>query len=79
MPTVPHHTKRRPRRTVFMLAAAALTMLPIACGMKLTLRLQLAPGASKKLLVQSAGVPEPAPCWKEPEPMLKPGGTETSG
>ena len=30
MPTGPHRTKRRPWRTVSMLAAAALTMLPIA-------------------------------------------------
>src|ERR1035437_10925501 len=30
MPTVPHHDRRRPRRTVAVLRASALTMLPIA-------------------------------------------------
>ena len=57
---------------------AALEMLPPVCGMKLTLRLQLAPGWSEKLLVQSAGVPEPATCSKEFEPMLRPGATASS-
>ena len=40
--------------------AALLASGPAVCGLKLMLRLQLAPGASAKLLVQSAGVPEPA-------------------
>ena len=54
---------------------AALAMLRTVCGMKPILRLQLAPGTSEKLLVQSAGVPEPGTCWKEFAPMLKPGAT----
>src|SRR5208282_2711129 len=57
---------------------AALTMLPVVCGMKLTLRLQLAPDWSEKLLVQSAGVPEPGTCTKDVAPMLRPGATASS-
>src|SRR5579863_6960001 len=53
---------------------AALTMLPAVSGVKLMLRLQLAPGPSEKLLVQSAGLPEPVTCTKF-APMLSPGGT----
>src|SRR5436190_5319092 len=37
---------------------------PPDVGVKLRLRLQLAPEASEELLVQSAGVPEPATCAK---------------
>jgi len=49
-------------------------MLPVVCGVKLTLRLQLAPGASEKPLVQSAGVPEPATFVKF-VPTVRPGAT----
>src|SRR5262249_3146639 len=37
---------------------------PLIVGRKLMLRLQRALGASERVLVQSAGVPEPAPCVK---------------
>jgi hypothetical protein len=51
---------------------------PVLCGVKLRLRLQLAPGASERPLVQSAGVPEPAVCGKFGS-TLRPGATALSG
>jgi hypothetical protein len=56
---------------------AALVIGPVVCGVKLILRLQLVPGASEKLLVQSLGVPEPATCLKL-WPTLRPGETAFS-
>src|SRR5208337_2204980 len=53
-------------------------MLPVVCGTNMTLRLQLAPGASEKVVVQSGGVPGPAACSKEVEPILRPGATALS-
>src|SRR5437763_3277574 len=51
---------------------AALRRGPLVTGVKLMLRLQVAPGASAKLLVQSAGVPVPATCAKF-VPIVRPG------
>jgi hypothetical protein len=56
---------------------AVLTMLPVVCGIKLILTLQLNPGPSVKLLLQSAGVPDPATCMKF-VPTLNPGATALS-
>jgi hypothetical protein len=53
---------------------AALEMGPATVGTKSMLRLQLAPAASEKLLVQSAGVPEPATFVKF-VPTVRPGAT----
>lgn len=43
---------------------AVLLRGPLAVGVKLMLRLQLAPGASEKLALQSSGVPLPGTCPK---------------
>src|SRR5271170_3608545 len=45
-------------------STTSLAIRPPAAGVKLMLRLQLAPAASEKLLVQSSGVPGPATCVK---------------
>jgi hypothetical protein len=76
-----------PFSVTFWLAAVALSAVsvnvatlwiaPVLWGVKLTLKLQLAPGVSEKLLVQSEGVPEPATCMKL-APTLKPGATAFS-
>src|ERR1700694_3341814 len=42
------------------------------------LRLQRAPGVSEKLLVQSAGVPEPG-TWRKFVPTIRPGAMAVSG
>jgi len=48
-------------------------------GLKLMLRLQVAPGDSEKLLVQSAGVPEPATLTKFGPLTTSPGATAFRG
>ena len=54
---------------------AVLVKAPILCGSKLMLRLQVAPGVSEKVLLQSAGVPEPV-TWRKFGPVTtSPGAT----
>ena len=58
---------------------AVLVRGPALCGSKLRLRLQVAPGVSVKLLVQSSGVPEPG-TWTKFGPVTRsPGATASSG
>jgi hypothetical protein len=52
---------------------AALLSGPLAAGLKLMLRLQVAPGASEKLALQSPGVPLPGACPKFAPMMARPG------
>ena len=54
-------------------SVALLLIGPLAVGVKLMLRLQLAPGVSEKLLVQSAGVPEPADLRESSAPIAQSG------
>src|SRR5580692_8005242 len=61
---------------------AVLVREPTACGSKLMLRLQLAPGASgaaEKPVAQSSGLPEPATSTKLGPVTTRPGAAAVSG
>ena len=65
--------------SVLSVKTAVLVSGPALCGSKLRLRLQVAPGVSVKLAVQSAGVPEPG-TWTKFGPVTRsPGGMASSG
>jgi hypothetical protein len=53
--------------------------LPLLCGWKLMLKLQVAPGASAKALLQSGGVPEPGTWTKFGPATINPGARAFSG